>query len=467
MLPSILSFNLRIHRTTLCRRLSVTLLHSIPQYNPKVLLSEDRNCDGFLPWLESKAGIEISSVLSIGNSANYGRFIQSGDCILKVPYSVVSALITAFLQISPENILPEIKPLLGNDVGNIAKLAIVILSEQKKGQDSEWASYIGCLPLPGEIHSTIFWDEDELKMIKPSSVCNATGNQRSQIIKEYLVVKPVLDRFPEFFQDCTIDDFTHAYALVGSRAWGSMKGLSLIPFADFLNHDGTSVSLVLSDDLKQISEVIADRNYAPGEEILIRYGKFPNSTLLMDFGFTLAYNIHDQVQIQIDIPDHDHLRTMKLDILHRHHFSAIKDTSFNSTGGSFLIKELRSSKGNGKGIPQSLRAFARVLSCSSPEELNELVKEADETDGRLARRPLMNTSREIYAHRFLLSKINELIDEYKSSIKSLRLSKLNHSENKHSIRRQMALDLLSGEVRVLSSASEWLKNYCITYKEQM
>ncbi|KAK9169098.1 hypothetical protein Syun_001238 [Stephania yunnanensis] len=29
--------------------------------------------------------------------------------------------------------------------------------------------------------------------------------------------------------------------------------------------------------------------------VLIRYGKFPNSTLLLDFGFTLPYNAHDQL----------------------------------------------------------------------------------------------------------------------------------------------------------------------------
>ncbi|KAM1053723.1 hypothetical protein ACFX2I_001135 [Malus domestica] len=92
---------------------------------------------------------------------------------------------------------------------------------------------------------------------------------------------------------------------VTSRAWGSMKGYSLIPFADFLNHDGTSESIVLSDDDKHFSEVIADCNYAPGEQVLIRYGKFSNATLLLDFGFTLSYNIHNQVQIQGDIPHHD------------------------------------------------------------------------------------------------------------------------------------------------------------------
>ncbi|VFQ62894.1 unnamed protein product [Cuscuta campestris] len=67
---------------------------------------------------------------------------------------------------------------------------------------------------------------------------------------------------------------------------------------DFLNHDGLSDSLVLNDDGKQLSEVIADRDYAPGAQVLIRYGKFSNATLLLDFGFTLSYNTHDQVRIQ-------------------------------------------------------------------------------------------------------------------------------------------------------------------------
>lgn len=36
-------------------------------------------------------------------------------------------------QISVEDILPEIKTLLGNEIGNVAKLATVILIEKKKG----------------------------------------------------------------------------------------------------------------------------------------------------------------------------------------------------------------------------------------------------------------------------------------------------------------------------------------------
>nr|POE45781.1 serine/arginine-rich splicing factor rs2z32 [Quercus suber] len=383
---------------------------SLSQHQGFCYLDED--CDDFLPWLEQKAGAKISSVLSIGKSA-FGRSlfasksIQTGDCILKVPYSV---------QMTPDNLLPEIKSLLGDEVGNVAKLAIVILCEQKIRQKSEWAPYISRLPQPGEMHNT------------------------------------ALRHDPEILGDITYEGFVHACSLVGSRAWGSTKGLSLIPFADFLNHDGATEAIVLSDEDKQSSEVIADRDYGPGEQVLIRYGKFPNATLMLDFGFSLPYNIHDQVQVHFNLPHHDLLREMKIDLLQRHCTPPIKDVNgFNSSLESFTIKEVRSAKG--KGLPQSLRAFARVLSCTTPEELSDLAKEAAQNDGRLARRPLSNRSKEICAHEKLLLLITQLIEEYNATIKSLVPVNSTPMCERLAVRRQMSRDLLSGELRILKSAS--------------
>ncbi|WMV33003.1 hypothetical protein MTR67_026388 [Solanum verrucosum] len=82
-----------------------------------------------------------------------------------------------------------------------------------------------------------------------------------------------------------------------------------------------------------------------------------------------------------------------------------------------LAKEVRFADAQGRGIPQSIRAFARVLCSNSPQEINYLAMEAAENDGRVARRPLKDKSREIQAHQFLLSKITGLIDEYNASIK--------------------------------------------------
>ncbi|KAI9118753.1 hypothetical protein K1719_010198 [Acacia pycnantha] len=424
---------------------------------PQVSGILDGDCDGFLPWLERKAGSKISSALSIGKSP-YGRalfasrIIHTGECILQVPYSV---------QISVDNLFPEIRSLISNGVGNISKLAVVILVEQKLGRDSEWDPYISCLPQQGQLHNTIFWSESELDMIRISSMYQETINQKSQIEKDFLTMRPVFESLLKSFGEFTLRDFMHACTLVGSRAWGSMKGLSLIPFADFLNHDGVSEAIVMNDDDKQYSEVTADRDYALGEQVLIRYGKFSNSTLMLDFGFTLPYNNYDEVHIQLDIPKHDHLHDPKTELLRQYFVRPTKDVKgLSNSVNSFIIKEVPSARGKGKGLPQSLRAFARVLSCTFPQELNDLAMEAAQTDGRLARRPLRNINKEIEAHLMLSSLFAKLISEHSEAILSLESSNAPSLSTKLAVRRTMARDLLVGELRILKSASAWLDNYC-------
>lgn len=229
---------------------------------------------------------------------------------------------------------------------------------------------------------------------------------------------------------------------------------------DFLNHDGNSDSIVMSDEDNKLSEVIADRDYAPGEEVRISYGKFSNATLLLDFGFTLPHNIHDQVQIRMDIPHHDSLHEAKSNLLQQHRIPTIKDVNgFDVSENSFTIKEVRSASGKGKGLPQSLRAFARVVNCSSSPELSDLAIEASQTDGRLARRPLDRT-REIEAHKMLLSHITQLIQTHNAAIKSLDPVNFSSTCESLILRRQMARELLRGEFRVLQSAAAWLENYC-------
>nr|XP_016434376.1 PREDICTED: ribulose-1,5 bisphosphate carboxylase/oxygenase large subunit N-methyltransferase, chloroplastic-like [Nicotiana tabacum] len=248
--------------------------------------------------------------------------------------------------------------------------------------------------------------------------------------QEFLTIKKA-----DFVQDVlTLEDFKYAFSLVTSRAWESSRGVSMIPFADFANHSDLSETIVLSNEEEQLSEVIADYSYAPGDEVLIRYGKFSNARLLLDFGFTLPCNKYEQVQVELSIPHEGNLRQLKLELLSRHKMLILKDVNgLSSSENSFALKEI-----------------------------NDLAEEAAENDGRLARRPLKDKSREIEAHQFLQSKINEIIEEYNASIKSLELPATLCMVGKHDLRRQMAQCLLIGELRVLKSAALWLENYCAT-----
>ncbi|KAL3837869.1 hypothetical protein ACJIZ3_022460 [Penstemon smallii] len=286
----------------------------ITSVSPKASYSVDVNCINFLPWLEEKAGTKICTALSIGKSS-HGRALYAseniiaGDCLFKIPYSV---------QLAPDNLPQDITCLLGGEVGHVAKLALFILREQRLGQNSGWEPYISLLPQPEDLHSTVFWSNDELKMIQPSALYKETLRQKTQIEEDFFSVKLAFDQFPDGFQVVTLQEFTYAYGLVTSRAWGSSRGVSMIPFADFLNHDCSSEAYVLSDEGKQHSEVIADRNYASGDQVMIRYGKFSNATLLLDFGFSVSYNHYDQVQVDLNICQNDVLYAQKLELLDRY-----------------------------------------------------------------------------------------------------------------------------------------------------
>ncbi|KAJ6690361.1 hypothetical protein OIU85_006610 [Salix viminalis] len=277
---------------------------------PEVLLNHhDEECVDFLPWLEGKAGVEISSKLYVGKSACgrslfASKSIQTGDCILRVPYNV---------QIAPDNLLPRVASLLDNETGNVAKLATIILIEQKRGQESEWAPLY---QLPPQV-----W-----------------RNAQHDILEQKLSITP-----PEILDSITLEEFHACICFSYISSMGKHKGISLI----FANHDGCHI--LISD-------------FAPHEEVLIRYGKFSNATLLLEFGFIVLHNIHDQVQIHIDIPNHDFLGEMKLDIFNRHHLPTTRYANGPEfSGDSFIIKEVRSARGKRIGLPQSLHAFLLVF----------------------------------------------------------------------------------------------------------
>lgn len=58
-----------------------------------------------------------------------------------------------------------------------------------------------------------------------------------------------------------------------------------------------------------------------------------------------------------------------------------------------------------------------VLIIIELSELGDLALEAAQNDGRLARRPLTDRSREILAHEILLLRITQLMEEYDAAIK--------------------------------------------------
>nr|XP_025878296.1 fructose-bisphosphate aldolase-lysine N-methyltransferase, chloroplastic isoform X8 [Oryza sativa Japonica Group] len=314
----------------------------------------DCDCSVFLRWLRSKSGTHISSVLSLGTSSAFGSFfcpfrslfasepIQEGDCIMQVPYHV---------QLTLDKLPQKFNTLLDHAVGDTSKLAALLIMEQHLGNESGWAPYIKSLPTKDQMHNMVLWDLNELHAVQNSSIYDEAIEHKEQAKKEFLALKPALDHFPHLFGEVKLGDFMHASALVSSRAWRTPRGVLLIPFADFLNHDGVFGSVLIYDEQKDVCEIIADRNYAVGEQVMIRYGKYSNATLALNFGFTLARNIYDQALIRIDMPVQDPLYKKKLDIWQKHRLPIFEDMCNLSSATSFVIKLGRRTSGCDRSAP--------------------------------------------------------------------------------------------------------------------
>ncbi|XP_057416407.1 uncharacterized protein LOC130710999 [Lotus japonicus] len=305
--------------------------------------------------------------------------IKTGDCILRF---LTVCFHSSQWQFGSYGIhLPaEIRSLISEEVGNIAKLAIVILIEKKLGQGSEWEPYISCLPEHQELHNTIFWNESELEMIRQSSVYQETINQKSQIEKVFLAIRPI----------SSSSSSTPSSFLINNRNGLPANLRSPLFYRYWLDFRSS------------------------GEKRYSSCAVVGNSGIL-----------------------------------------------FNINHGCRSTREVRSAGRKGKGLPQSLRALARVLSCTATQEVNDLIVEAAKTDGRLARRPLQDINREIQAHLMLSSLFIRLIEERKTTIMSFNSSNSSSlCERLPVVIRLMARDLLHGKLRVLKSTSTWLENYC-------
>uniref|UniRef100_A0ACD5XF66 Uncharacterized protein n=1 Tax=Avena sativa TaxID=4498 RepID=A0ACD5XF66_AVESA len=348
---------------------------------------------------------------------------------MEVPHSV---------QLTEDKLPEEVRRLLDDGVaGDTTKIAVLLMMEKHLGHESGWAPYVRFLPCKDQMHNMVFWDLNELHMVTNSSIFYEAIIQKEHGRKQFSAVKPTLERFPHLFGEIKLEDFMHAAALVSSRAWKTSRGVSL---------------------------VIADRNYSVGEQVRIRYGKYSNATLELNFGFTLSRNIYDQAHICIDMPEQDPLYKKKLDIWQKHRTpKSERMCSSGCTKTSFAIKEVKYSGDKGTGIPQILRAFVRVFYSTSTEELEEMAMETAENDGRLARHPLKHLEREIHAHRMLLFHLDNMIQGHSTAIKQLEIVDA-ASRSMLPFRKEMAKDILAGELQVLRSAHAWVTKYCETVK---
>lgn len=138
---------------------------------------------------------------------------------MEVPYSV---------QLTQDKLPERLRLLLDDVAGDTAKIAVLLMMEHHLGHKSGWAPYVRSLPRNDQMHNMMFWDLNELHMVRISSICDEAIERRERAMKEFSAVKPSLECFPHLFGEIKLEDFMHASALVSSRAWQTSRGVSLI-----------------------------------------------------------------------------------------------------------------------------------------------------------------------------------------------------------------------------------------------
>ncbi|CAI5531578.1 unnamed protein product [Closterium sp. Naga37s-1] len=178
---------------------------------------------------------------------------------------------------------------------------------------------------------------------------------------------------------------------VCSRAWGieALGNLALVPFADMINHNAHTHTLLCYDEEQQAIEIIADRDYEPGEQVLVSYGDLSSGVLALDFGFTVPNNPHDSVELCVLITSSSTPHDAQLNEAKRRLLVEAQLLPCDSASGAcFVLKRIDTPASDGRGLPFALRAMARILTAASDEQLHFLRQEGRQHSGTVGRRPI-------------------------------------------------------------------------------
>jgi len=186
------------------------------------------------------------------------------------------------------------------------RLALKLLYERYRGDESPFAPYISSLPVgfPGV---PIFWSKAELDALEYPPVSSQVV-KRCRWLVEFSGMEDVQRLGRELFgADAAniLSPNTLGWALsaVTSRAFrsgGEGGTAALLPLIDMCNHDfGPSAAVSGTGDSRALN-LKALRDIAPGEDVTLSYGNLSNDFLLLDYGFVVKDNACDDVKLSFD-----------------------------------------------------------------------------------------------------------------------------------------------------------------------
>jgi hypothetical protein len=188
-----------------------------------------------------------------------------------------------------------------------AKLALKLLHERIEGEQSHFWPYIQNLPLgfPG---LPLFFDRKVIELIEYPPVVAQINMRCRWLLQFSQELQAVRGTQEDPFRGVEVDAnvLGWSFAAVSSRAFrpgGPKSPGTLLPLIDMCNHSFSPNAKVVGSGKpgNNSLSMVAIKDIAIDEPILLSYGNLPNDFLLLDYGFVITQNPYDTVKLAFDV----------------------------------------------------------------------------------------------------------------------------------------------------------------------
>ncbi|KAI9177478.1 hypothetical protein LWI28_015679 [Acer negundo] len=397
--------------------------------------------DSGLP--QQKMGIEKVEVGERGLVAL--KNIRKGEKLLFVPPSLV---------ITPDSQwgYPEAGEVLKQySVPDWPLLAILLISEASLQKSSRWSNYISALPR--QPYSLLYWTRAELdRYLEASQIRERAIERITNVIGTYNDLRlRIFSKYPDIFPEevFNLETFKWSFGILFSRLvrLPSMGGrVALVPWADMLNHNCEVETFLDYDKSTKGIVFTTDRQYQPGEQVFISYGRKSNGELLLSYGFVPreGTNPSDSVELSLSLKKSDICYKEKLEALRKHGLSASQCFPIQITGW-----------------PLELMAYAYLV--VSPPSMRGKFEEmaAAASNKTNIKKDMKYPEIEEQALQFVLDSCETSISKYSKFLQASGSMDLDITSpkqlNRKMFLKQLAVDLCTSERRILFRAQYILR----------
>lgn len=235
-------------------------------------------------------GLELRALAGMRGAAAT-RSITVGTELAQIPRSVWISVEAARGRLAERQMCtPAVE-----EMSELTQLALWLLVEDRDPH-SAFRPYLDALPKSFS-HFPINVAPADLALLAGSLTGALVDHQRATLESDHAR----LEIDVPWFRSISFDEFVSAKLCVSSRAFEVvMDGKAtkvLVPFLDMLNHEAGPNIRWPHDADHQVLRLVAQRAYAPGEQVFNDYGSKSNAYFLLHYGFCIEDNEADQAVI--------------------------------------------------------------------------------------------------------------------------------------------------------------------------